>query len=315
MKKAWKRTILACALAGCQPQTIDLGSSKGGPDGSTINPVGEAGPAASIDCEGGSCMTLAVDAIGHPVLIAVDGSKVYWTTPVGGSNGVSIGFVKSVPVAGGTPSTLASGQNFPFGIAVDSTSVYWTTLAPSSGPQVVNDGRVQKLPVAGGPAAQLVGNRTSGCMNVAVGKSGVYWIEDGGGVFGVPLGGGPVTTIGATEDRHGGIAVDATRAYWTDTTLGIVEAAPLAGGTSVTLAAAQDRPYGIAVDSENVYWTTSDSVLSAPLAGGTPTTIATGQAEPWYVGDRRRKRVLDHDARRNPDEGSVGRRDRRDSRG
>ena len=35
----------------------------------------------------------------------------------------------TVPVAGGTPTTIASRQEQPHGIAIDATGVYWTTSA------------------------------------------------------------------------------------------------------------------------------------------------------------------------------------------
>ncbi len=75
--------------------------------------------------------------------IAVDATSVYWTEN-------DTGMVMKVANAGGTPTTLASGQSGSDGIAVDATSVYWTnngTYANS-----YNDGTVMKAAIGGGTA-------------------------------------------------------------------------------------------------------------------------------------------------------------------
>jgi cysteine-rich repeat protein len=62
--------------------------------------------------------------------LAVDSTHVYWTNSNGGE-------VMKVPLGGGTPVVLASGQAGPRDIAVDSTHVYWTNESP---------GEVMKVP-------------------------------------------------------------------------------------------------------------------------------------------------------------------------
>jgi hypothetical protein len=52
--------------------------------------------------------------------IAVDASRIYWTTEYDGT-------VVQMPLGGGSPTTLVSGLFYPDGIAVDAAAIYWTT--------------------------------------------------------------------------------------------------------------------------------------------------------------------------------------------
>jgi hypothetical protein len=58
----------------------------------------------------------------YPAATAVDATSIYWTAEGDGT-------VMKLPLAGGTPTVLASVPGSPGagkGIAVDATSVYWT---------------------------------------------------------------------------------------------------------------------------------------------------------------------------------------------
>jgi hypothetical protein len=87
-----------------------------------------------------------------------------------------------VPVGGGTPTTLAAGQAWPYFIAVDATHVYWTNF---------DDGTVMKVSLAGGtPATLATGPGQSYAVGIAVDATSVYWTQTssccGGAVMKAP---------------------------------------------------------------------------------------------------------------------------------
>ena len=81
--------------------------------------------------------------------------------------------MKQLPLDGGTPATIASGQADPAGIAVDATNVYWTNNASGNGA-----GTVMKVPLGGGSPTALASGQ-SNPWGLAVDAVSAYWVNIG----------------------------------------------------------------------------------------------------------------------------------------
>jgi hypothetical protein len=255
--------------------------------GSCVNGLCQAPAPVKLADAGSSNFDLAVDATyvyfgsGAGVQrVAKTGGTPTVLTP-GGTNGLAIdslrvyfadmsaSAIRSVPIGGGTASTLVSGLVAPWRVATNGTNVYFTDSSNQM---------LYRVPVGGG-VNTVMASGMGGASGLALDASFVYFGTDSGGVVArVPLGGGTVTTLVSGESRPMRVAVDATSVYFTTYTAnGAVKKVPLAGGSPITLASGQNQPIGIAADNGWVYWTATTTVQKVPLAGGTPVVLASGQ--------------------------------------
>jgi hypothetical protein len=161
------------------------------------------------------------------------------------------------------PVDLATAQS-PTSITVDGTNVYWTNRT----------GEVMKCAVDGCDHPAELAVATGVPASITASATDVYWTD--GAVSRVPMAGGAVTRIGASDAW--GIAVGAQSVYWTtNATAGPVFTCAVEGcAPAPTRVAGGDASFAIAADAANVYWSDWNAIWTCPLAGcaGTPTALA-----------------------------------------
>jgi hypothetical protein len=285
------KAVLTGVAAGGKPVTIALSGSRG-PAAGTVYWVNRGtyvydGSVKTIPSGAGSATTLAPNQ-SYPAAVVLDGTNVYWanegTTQCPQSPYCHGGSMNSVPVGGGSYSTLVSDLNAPDSVAVDGTNVYWTDP---------EDQTVNQAPLAGGDTIVLASGQ-NGPRSVAVDGSNVYWVDTGdpnkanGVVQKVPIGGGTITPLASSQHVPAELVLDDTYLYWVSLGDGTVQKVPLGGGSATTLVTGQ-LPVALAVDATHIYWTNGSlkpyggTVKAMPLAGGTVVTLARGQEYPTSV--------------------------------
>ena len=130
--------------------------------------------------------------------------------------------------------------------------------------------------------------------NLILDATYVYWADTtlgGGGVRRVPkkCGGTPKLVVDDYYGAHG-VALDATRVYWTTWwDKALFKRAPLEGGAHVVITAGDwstGGPGMIAVDGTRGFFTSAaKTVVTVPLSGGTPEVLARGNISRYFAMD------------------------------
>jgi Carboxypeptidase regulatory-like domain len=245
----------------------------------------------TVPFAGGSVSTLAtgigVPTVNAAISLVVTATTAYWSE-AGTYGGCCIqaetGTIKSVPLGGGTVSTLFSGLDAPVALTSDGTNAIWA-----------ESWRVASAPLAGGVPATLASGISTSMARIAVDASHVYILDDDF-IKTLPTAGGTVEKLAASRGGiadvslvNQDIAVDGTSVYWTVKDIGggpTVQKVARTGGAPVilsvdsTLPNPQDCYWRIALDAQSVYWSAGSSqypegcrIMKVPLNGGTTTTL------------------------------------------
>lgn len=242
----------------------------------------------------GGAMTVVADGLKLPPgfasgYLAINAGSAFWSEP-GTAPGCCLqagsGDIRTVPLTGGTPSTVISFLDNPGALAADSTNLVWTEAW-----------RVGQAPAGGGQTATLASGISSVMARIAVDQTTIY-ILDGNFIKTVPIAGGPIGKlssangglIGALNAQDQDIATDGTNVYWSVSggqgLSPMVQQIAVAGGMPLTLSAGgmfgspEDCYWRIAVDSQSVYWSTTSTqnpvgcaIDKVPIGGGSVMTL------------------------------------------
>jgi hypothetical protein len=215
-------------------------------------------------CCGGACVLgICQQAVlltgGSGGSLAADGANLYSTDRV-------TGVVVKIPLGGGAPVTLATGECQAENVTVNATNVYW-----SAGCNPQPPGGIYRVSIDGGPTVLFASDPTALHDDVFLAGDDAYWTSYQLGTITLsPLDGGAPLVVASGQRGPFAIAASATDVYWSNSLDAKVMRASRTGGTPVMVASSQDNSYASAliVSSENLYAAEGSNVVAIPLDGG-----------------------------------------------
>jgi hypothetical protein len=223
---------------------------------------------------------------GVPQYLDVNASYVYFDEVSGGT-------IKRVPIAGGSVTTLATGQTSPQGLVLGSTNVYWVGGTTGTTSPL---GYVAWMPLNGGTVTSITAALATLPAEVVVsGSQQPYWTAQGsslasGGVFTYAGSDGSLSGAStvASEPNALGLAADSAYLYFSIFPAGAVKppGPPPPGTSSSGISSSSGVTSSSGIISSSSGGTSCvgcASVASVPIGGGGVFTIASGLNAPMMV--------------------------------
>jgi hypothetical protein len=227
-------TLWAQALAGGPPTQLSAAIS---PPVKLLSSGGSVVWLDSTDVSavptGGGTITKLATVTNLPLDILSDGTNVLWTEVTNNLQQGETGVIRSVPLAGGTVTTVYQGGDAPRQLAIDpSAQLNWT----EGGSVGMTEGFARIARMSNGSAQTVVAGINSDAAQLAATPASLL-IADQWRIKSVPLTGGVVATIAAPlSGVIGGLTTDGTSVYWDDITSQVSKASVAGGPVTVLVA-------------------------------------------------------------------------------
>jgi hypothetical protein len=244
----------------------------------------------------------------NAISLAIAGGTLYWTNA--GTFDSSDGFVKSIPIAGGSTTTIHNQQAFPSDLALEldakgnAKSVIWASTGTSKA-----NGTVDGRDLLGSKDLTFAISTAKAPTGLALVGSNLFVTDfSGNSVYRVDTTTKSVNILaspanGTAQNSPYRIAADKTTAFWTNEGKngmkdGSIVLCDLQDPSPTIIAPSQDLPRNLVLDVDAngaatmVYWAnyaTNGDVMQASITGGTPATAGTpkvfagAQAQPYGI--------------------------------